>query len=153
MTETFKNIPGCGDRYSCYDDGRIYSFYRKRFLNFTLNEDGYFKTTLIVNGIKKYLVVHRVIAMTFIGPCPDGMVVNHKNGIRTDNNVSNLEYLTPADNERHARSVLGKKLLGEKASRSKIKKETVLEIRNMRTTTGKTYLEISKYFKLSSAQI
>ena len=46
--------------------------------------------------------VHRLVAAAFIGPCPEGLEVNHINGDGADNRVENLEYITHAENCRHA---------------------------------------------------
>ena len=40
--------------------------------------------------------------LTFIGTRPEGMVVNHKNGVKTDNRLENLEYITSRENTIHA---------------------------------------------------
>lgn len=64
-----------------------------RILKPTLDSHGYFVVSLCNgNGIKKVAKVHRLVAEAFIGPCPDGMIVCHCNGIRTDNRVENLRY-------------------------------------------------------------
>lgn len=46
--------------------------------------------------------VHRMVAETFIGPCPSGMEVDHKNGVRADARAENLEYVTHQENGRRA---------------------------------------------------
>lgn len=46
--------------------------------------------------------VHTLVSNSFLGIKPDGLVVNHKNGIKTDNDINNLEYCTPRENTQHA---------------------------------------------------
>jgi hypothetical protein len=57
--------------------------------------------------VKRTIQVQRLVAWTFIGPQPKGMLVCHRNGNEHDNRVSNLYYGTPCDNaqdrERHKR--------------------------------------------------
>lgn len=53
-------------------------------------------------GKRKNILVHRAVAESFIGTCPKGYQVNHKDGIKTNNHASNLEYLTISDNQKHA---------------------------------------------------
>lgn len=65
--------------------------------------------------------VHRLVVAAFIGPMGKGLVVNHKNGTKTDNRVSNLEVVTIAENNRHYRqNGLGAyKLSAEQAKEAK----------------------------------
>jgi hypothetical protein len=46
--------------------------------------------------------VHRVVYRAFHGPIPEGLVINHLNGIKTDNRINNLEACTEAENAKHA---------------------------------------------------
>ena len=73
--------------------------------------------------------VHRIVAAAFLGPCPVGKQVNHRNGIKTDNRVENLEYVTGTENIRHARDILGK-FRGENNHRAKFTESLVLAIRD-----------------------
>lgn len=62
----------------------------------------YYFVTLRRNGRSHSPVVHRLVAAAFIGPCPDGHEVNHKDGTKRNNRVENLEYVTRSQNTKHA---------------------------------------------------
>lgn len=53
-------------------------------------------------GKTKTLKIHQIVAHAFLGPQLEGHQVNHKDGFRTNNRVSNLEYVTPRENAQHA---------------------------------------------------
>lgn len=63
---------------------------------------GYPFVTLRDGQRKKQINVHLLVAKAFIGPRPDGFQVNHKDGIKLNRRVSNLEYVTPSENCIHA---------------------------------------------------
>lgn len=63
---------------------------------------GYFLVTLCHNGVRKNKRVHRLLAESFI-PNPEGKAhVNHIDGVKTNNDLSNLEWATPKENTVHA---------------------------------------------------
>ena len=64
--------------------------------------NGYLRTEFKVNGARKRMRVHRLVAAAFL-PNPDGKPdINHINGDKTDNRAENLEWCTPQDNIKHA---------------------------------------------------
>ena len=68
---------------------------------------GYVKADLWADNKRTQTSVHRLVALTFLPPSHDGMEVNHKDGNKTNNHVSNLEWVTKSQNEKHSREELG----------------------------------------------
>ena len=67
------------------------------------NKDGYYFVQMRSDdGIKIRPPIHRLIAHKYLGPCPAGLVINHKNGNKLDNDPNNYEYVTPSENSEHA---------------------------------------------------
>lgn len=68
----------------------------------SLSPEGYLRTSHSENGQTKILYVHRLVAAAFIENPNNHPVVNHLDGIKTNNNATNLEWCTVEENARHA---------------------------------------------------
>ena len=96
--EVWKEVPGYSS-YMTSSRGRVKSlkFGKERIMKQTLcNKGGYLKVGLSKECNKKQFKVHQLIAMTFLGHvlCGHRIEVNHIDGDKTNNNLSNLELLT-----------------------------------------------------------
>lgn len=90
------NAPG----YFLSRDGHVFSTRRGDLRPLGEHDNGKGYVRAVIYGKQK--AIHRLMAETFLGPCPEGMEVNHKNGVKTDNSVGNLEYVTRSQNVQHA---------------------------------------------------
>jgi len=88
--------------YIVYSDGRVYSVKRSVFLKPFDNGKGYQKVTLSNKGISKSYKVYRLVAECFIPKVEGKNQVNHKNGIKSDNRVENLEWCNNSENQKHS---------------------------------------------------
>ena len=89
------------ENYLVYDDGRFYSIKRQCFMKPGITSCGYYEH--IIRG--KHVSVHRTVAQLFI-PNPLNLPqVNHKDGNKANNSVSNLEWCTAYYNNKHARDM------------------------------------------------
>lgn len=90
-------------RYDIYPDGRIFDIKLNKNLSFQKNTDGYLCVTLRAdNNKRKTFRIHRILALCFIPNTENKKEINHKNGIKTDNSLSNLEWCSHSENIQHA---------------------------------------------------
>ena len=75
--------------------------------------EGYLRIVLMKEAIKKRYMCHRLVAETFIPNPLNKPFVNHINGIKDDNRVENLEWVTQSENEIHANTILGNTMKGK----------------------------------------
>ena len=118
---------------------------KEKILKSNKNNCGYSFVLLHKNGIGKQFYVHRLIAGIFIPNLKNKPCVNHKNGIKTDNRVENLEWCTPKENNEHAFKIGLKDQTGERHNRSKLTNRQVRVIKhciNLKMINS----DIAKYF-------
>lgn len=144
MEEVWKDIPNYEGLYQISSQGRVKSLARTvtfnkfgssrrlplRILCHTINRHGYPYCTLCKNGRTRHFLVHRLIMILFGPPQPEGkMLTNHKNGIKTDFRLCNLEWCNGSENVQHAYDTgLAKACNGQRQGLSKLLDTDVIEI-------------------------
>ena len=93
-----KNYPN----YLINKNGNIFSNYHKKYIKQGLSSNGYLSVSLTHNKIAKTNNIHRLIAENFINNPLSLKCINHKNGIKTDNSIENLEWCTYSQNILHS---------------------------------------------------
>lgn len=129
MKEVWRDIVDYEGLYQVSNLGNIKR--ENRMLNKIKHSAGYLKVILCKNSVTKNCYIHRLVAKAFI-PNPDNKkTVNHKNGIKTDNRVENLEWCTFSENSYHSFRSLGRLgAVGERGGKAKLTEKDVLEIRS-----------------------
>ena len=94
----------------------------------SLHSEGYLRIRFI-NKKYYYVFAHRLVWQYFFGDIPEGLEINHKNGIKTDNRPKNLEMITHKENIHHAVKIGLHVNKGEDCGMTKLTEQEVLEIR------------------------
>lgn len=138
LNEIWKDHPDFIGLYKASNLGRIRSFYKyggaahgsfNGIIKPKINKRGYYSFKPSKDKIQKDWAVHRFIAQTFLSNPDELYTVNHKNGIKTDNRVENLEWASQTDQIRHAVD-LGLRKSGENHRWASISKDLAQNIIN-----------------------
>lgn len=158
MREVFEDLKGYEESYQISNQGRIFTKRRLdgnriiygRELHPIITSDGYLKVDLTKNSETKKFYVHRLVAMQFIKN-PDNLPqVNHIDGNKFNNTVSNLEWCTQTANLIHAKEHL---LMQHGAARpsAKLTEEQVIEIYKLKGVLSAK--EIGEHYGVSKNTI
>lgn len=164
--EIWKYVDGFNNVYQVSNTGKVKSLdhivtskdnksrlQKGRFLKSSINHKGYIRYSLSINGKRFNFSAHRLVAISFIPNPLNKTQVNHKNGIKTDNNVDNLEWVDNKENIIHAyKNGLIKCNLGEKHHMSKLTNKQVEDIR-LKRCNGFTLKNLSKEYGISIVAI
>lgn len=116
------------DRTIEYKNGRLY---HKKGHIMSCNKDtkGYFTISFTKNNHPKRWWIHRLVAQAFLSDFDESLVVNHIDGVKTNNQVSNLEMVTSQGNTEHARRIGLIDDYGENSARAKLTNIQAQQIR------------------------
>jgi len=162
VNEIWKDIPGYEGLYQVSNTGIVKALERTWYCNnackyhkeFVLKQNhsrkGYFKVRLCKNGYVKSYLVARLVAIAFIKNPLNKKQVNHIDGNKQNNHVSNLEWVTNSENCYHAiKNNLRNSACGERIHSSKLTKNDIAEIRKSKLTQ----VELARKFKVRQCTI
>lgn len=168
MNEEWKPVPNFEGLYEVSNLGRVRSVERKvrsnqrnnhffavkqRFLLPDISA-AYYRVTLSKDGKTKRFSVHRLVCEAFLENPENKPFVNHKDGDKLNNTLSNLEWVTQSENCIHALETgLAKPVKGERHGMAKYSEETVNEIRMLYETTSMTHQSIADKFGIDRRYI
>lgn len=167
MEEIWKSLNGVvehGENYEVSNFGNVRSIDRRvnsrsgtrlvkgKMLKFYTDKYGYLKIGLYQNQKSKMYSVHRLVALAFIPNPENKPQVNHDDGVKTNNYVTNLEWATSSENQTHAIVTgLRKGVGGEENYNAKLSDEKILEIAELYKTRKYTLEELAEKFDSSLA--
>lgn len=144
ISEEWRPVVGYEGLYEVSNMGRIRNS-SGRMRVFVKHRLGYRQVNLSKNNKIRPFYVHRLVVSHFVGPIKDGLEVNHINGDKSDNCVSNLELCTRSENMKHAAEVLGRNR-GEQSGMAKL---TVGQVRQIKSMIGTVRVrEIARLFNI-----
>lgn len=162
VDEVWKAVVGFEGLYEISDHGNIRKIAPDRMGRKThvgklikpmMGARGYYIYSFWKDGKPHSKLIHSLIMKAFCGDREDGETINHKNGIKTDNRFSNLEYVPHSENYRHALDVLGfKPPRGEKHHMAKLTDEQVIEIVK-RGRNGEKKRHLAREFGIGEAAV
>jgi hypothetical protein len=141
--EIWKPVVGYEGLYEVSSLGRVKSLQKtifrekhgnwvqpERILKNSSQQNGYVAITIYKNGKAKRINIHRLVCVSFVQNPNNKPCVNHKNGVKSDNRLENLEWVTFSENTFHAfNKGFLKPLKGESNGSSKLLEKQVYEIR------------------------
>lgn len=159
--EIWKDVVGYEGYYQISNFGNVKSLSRiklhkgyiplltkEKLMKININKYGYSYISLEKNKKQKYCLIHRLVGIAFIDNNKNKTDINHKNGVKHDNRLENLEWLTRKENTIHSAKT-GLTKIGELNYCTKLKNKDVLKIRESSLSTK----ELSQIYNVSVSTI
>lgn len=115
LERRMRHITGFEGKYAVTEDGHVYSVLRidslgrsqgGKFLTGTPDKNGYLRVSLTTENRRNISrIIHRLVAAAYIANPANKPAVNHKDGNKQNNHVSNLEWVTNKENTHHGWSL------------------------------------------------
>ena len=99
-------LPFRDSRYMISNTGKVKNNQTRKLLKGILDGDGYIRYSLRLSTGRRHINAHRLVYETFCGNLISNLVINHKNGIKHDNHMDNLEQISIKQNQEHSRDIL-----------------------------------------------
>ncbi len=169
--EVFVDIPGYEGYYQVSNYGKVISLYRVikektgktqalkgRILKLRINPGGYYYVGLGKNGSKATFAIHQLVAQAFISNPNNKKTVNHIDGNKLNNSVTNLEWSTYSENLEHAyktglRRAVKSSEVASKNYKRKLTEQQVREIKRLLAAGNLTHKEIATKFGVARSTI
>lgn len=151
MEEVFKDVVGFEDYFQISNLGKIFSKRSNKILKLHTNKSGYVSLATKIGGrqgTSHCFRVHRLVAEAFLPNPENKLEVNHKDGIKTNNKISNLEWVTSSENKIHS-NISGLRRLGINNPQAKLTLEQLKIIRE----SNKRHTELAIEMNVSEATI
>ena len=153
-----KQIIGFEGLYEIDIQGNVYSIARKgtKGGKISLIKDEYFEVVLCKDSKMKRFSLHRLIAIHFIENPNNYVQVNHIDGNKFNNDVSNLEWCSNSQNQIHAyKTGLRISAHGSKNGNSKLSENDIEEIRKIASSSGRYYgrKQLAERYNVSEGHI
>lgn len=154
MGITYRDIPDYPG-YRVGDNGSVWTLWNNKYGLGTVwrylrpqNKKGKLTVSLRKDGISKHFGTHALVLTAFIGPCPIGMEGRHLDGDYKNNNLWNLKWGTPVENQAD-RVLHGTSNQGEQHGLSKLTESDIIQIRD----SEETLQEIADRFDTTKSNV
>lgn len=148
MEELFEKV---GDNYLVSNNGVVINIKRDIVMKTRFDKQGYEVLVLQLNGRPTNCSIHRLVATCFLDNPYNLPQVNHIDGVKSNNIVSNLEWVTPSQNNQHAYDLSLRKQ-GEEHHKAKLNASDVNEIRD-RLANGESHRYIASCYAVGRTTI